>query len=64
MLRLAFILHFVIASTLMGVGVVVVLVMGMTGARPIWLAALAGFVLAFPVTWFVTKSITAMKGSG
>ncbi len=63
MLRLAMILHLVIGSTLMGVGVIAVLVMGMTEPRPILLAALAGFLIAFPVSWMVARAITRQTGT-
>lgn len=58
MLRLAMILHFVIAATLMGVGVIAVLVMGQTKPMPIILSAVVGFVLAIPVSWLVARAIT------
>ncbi|MCB5425403.1 hypothetical protein H0274_09050 [Altererythrobacter sp. CC-YST694] len=58
MLRLAMILHFVIGATLMGVGVIAILVMGQTTPLSIILAACAGFVLAIPVSWLVARAIT------
>lgn len=51
-------LHFVVATTIMGIFVTSVLSMGMATARPIMLAALAGFVIAIPVTWVITRQIT------
>lgn len=51
-------LHFVVATTIMGILVTAVLSMGMATARPIMLAALAGFVIAIPVTWLITRQIT------
>ncbi|KPL69104.1 hypothetical protein SZ64_13915 [Erythrobacter sp. SG61-1L] len=63
MFRLAMILHLVIGSTLMGVGVIAVLVMGMTQPRPIILAAVVGFLIAFPVSWMVAKAITRQTGT-
>lgn len=63
MLRLAMILHFVIASALMGVGVIAVLAMGAGTARPIILAAAAGFLLAVPVSWLVARAITRQTGT-
>ncbi|MCP5395726.1 MAG: hypothetical protein H6918_03145 [Sphingomonadaceae bacterium] len=61
MMRLSIILHLVIATMLMGMGVTGVLAAGMDGAWPIVIAALAGFVLAIPVSWYVAKQILAVK---
>lgn len=57
MFRLMFILHTVIATTLMGIGITAVLAMGMAGTKPITLAAAAGFVVAFPASWLVARKI-------
>jgi len=51
------ILHLFIGSTLAGVGIVVLLVMGQGGAWALGGAVLAGFVLAFPVAWLVARAI-------
>jgi len=55
--RLAGILFSLIATTLMGVGVVVALTIGMDTLKPILTAAVIGFVLAIPVTWVISKKI-------
>ena len=57
MLWLMTILHLFIGSTLAGVGIVVLLVMGKGGAWALGGAVLAGFVLAFPVAWLVARAI-------
>jgi len=57
MLRLAGILFSLISMTLAGSAVIAVLTMGMDTLQPILWAAAAGFVVALPVTWFVTKAI-------
>jgi hypothetical protein len=57
MLRLGFILHLFIGSTLAGIGVIAALVTGFDTLYPILITALLGFLLAFPVTWAVTKAI-------
>jgi predicted PurR-regulated permease PerM len=62
MVRLTLMLFSMVATVLMGIGVVVVLSIGLDTARPIMLAALAGFVLAVPVSWFVTRQIRSLKG--
>lgn len=59
--RLMFALFFVIATMLMGIGVIAVLTMQMGTAKPIMLAAAAGFVLALPATWAVAHQIVKAK---
>ncbi|MCA0042846.1 CTP synthetase [Celeribacter litoreus] len=56
--RLAGILFSLISTTLMGTFVVVALTMGKDTLQPILIAAAIGFVVAIPVTWFVSKRIT------
>jgi len=60
MLRLTSVLFSIVGTTLMGIGIVAVLVMGMDTWKPIVLAAIAGFVVAAPVSWFVSRAI--LKG--
>ncbi len=57
MLRLGFILHLFIGSTLAGSAVIVALVLGRDTLTPILIAAALGFIAAFPVTWMVTKKL-------
>ncbi|NVO28298.1 CTP synthetase [Donghicola sp. C2-DW-16] len=57
MLRLALTLFSLISTTLMGTGVVLVLTMGMDTLTPILGAAVAGFLIALPISWFVAKQI-------
>ncbi|MEC3862596.1 CTP synthetase [Mesobacterium sp. TK19101] len=57
MLRLASILYSLIGTTLAGSAVIAVLTMGMDTLQPILWAAIAGFVVGLPVTWFVAKAI-------
>jgi len=52
-------IHFLTMSVFMGIGITAVLAVGMPGSQPILLAAVAGFVLAIPVTWLVTRQILA-----
>jgi predicted PurR-regulated permease PerM len=61
MFRLMMILHAVVATTLMGIGVTAVLAAGMDGMQPIVIAAAAGFVLGFPVSWLIARKITQLK---
>jgi hypothetical protein len=57
MLRLAALLFTLISTTLMGVGIVAVLVAGFGTLIPIVAAAAAGFVIAMPVSWQVARAI-------
>jgi len=61
--RLTFILHFVISTTLMGIFVTAALTAGYDTGRPIVLAALAGFVVALPISWLVARKITHLVKS-
>jgi hypothetical protein len=59
MFKIAAILFPVIATTLMGVGVVAVLTMNMqSNWQPILWVALGAFILSVPVSWFVARMIT------
>ena len=57
MLRLGFILHLFIGSTLAGAAVIAALVTGHDTMTPILIAAALGFVAAFPVTYMVTRKL-------
>lgn len=59
MFRLASILFSMIATTVAGSAVIAVLSMGYDTLIPILTAAMVGFVVSIPITWFVTKQITA-----
>jgi len=61
--RLTFMLHFVISTTLMGVCVTAALTAGYDTGRPIALAALAGFIVALPISWLVARKITHLVKS-
>ncbi|WP_461306502.1 CTP synthetase [Albidovulum sp.] len=62
MIRLAFLLYALIATTMMGVLVIAVLTMGHAALWPIVGAAAAGAVLAVPVSWLVAKAIVDRTG--
>ena len=63
MLKLALILHAVIATSLMGIAVIAVLAVDMhAGWKEIALAAAAGFVLAIPASWLVAGQIRKLQG--
>jgi hypothetical protein len=57
MLRLAMVLFSLIATSLMGSAVVVVLSMGYDTTRPILAAVAVGFIVALPVSWGVARAI-------
>lgn len=57
MSRLMMTLFSMIATTLMGVGIVIALTTGYDTLQPIVIAAVVGFVLAIPVSWFVAKQL-------
>jgi hypothetical protein len=61
MLRLMLVLHTVIATVLMGVGVTAALATNHVEPRIIIGAAVAGFVLAFPASWLVARRIIALR---
>ncbi len=61
MRRLAMILFAIISTTLMGVGIIVVLTMGMDTLRPILAGAATGLVLSIPVTYLVAKKIVSLN---
>lgn len=57
MLRLASLLFSLIATSLAGTGVIIVLVAGYGTLTPILIAAATGFVLAAPVSWAVARQL-------
>ncbi|WP_374529856.1 hypothetical protein [Novosphingobium sp.] len=59
MTRLMWILHAVVATVLMGIGITAVLAMAMPGWKPIAVAAAIGFFLALPVSYVIARKIEA-----
>ncbi|WP_170362555.1 MULTISPECIES: CTP synthetase [Ruegeria] len=57
MLTLMLILHIFLGSTLAGSAVIAVLAMGYTSATHILVAAVVGFVAAFPVSYLVARKL-------
>jgi len=55
--RLMWILHAMISTALMGIGITAVLSMNLAGWKPIALAAALGFAVSFPVSWWVARKI-------
>ena len=59
MLPLTLILHIFTGATLSGTAIILALVLGATSATAIIAAALAGFVIAFPASWWIAAAIRA-----
>lgn len=57
MFRLALILHIFIGSTLAGSAVIAALVMGQDTIYPILIAAIVGFVAAFPISYIIARKL-------
>ncbi|MBB5514644.1 putative flippase GtrA [Rubricella aquisinus] len=57
MIRLMGILFGMISTTLMGVGVIVVLVMGAGTLMPILGAAAVGFLVSIPITYVIARAV-------
>ena len=61
MIRLALTLFSMIATSLAGIGVIVVLTLGHDTLVPILIGAAVGFFVAIPVTWIVAKKIATLR---
>lgn len=57
MLRLARMIYSVIAVTLAGVGVVIMLVLGFGTLLPLLTGAVVGAVVATPLSWIIAQAI-------
>lgn len=62
-MRLALILHGVVASVLMGIGITAVLAIGMGTGGPIMLAALAGFLMSIPISWLLARHLVQLTAA-
>lgn len=58
MTRLMMTLFSMIATPLMGVGVVIALTTGHDSLQPILIAAAIGFVAAWPVSWYIARRLS------
>ncbi|WP_380057244.1 hypothetical protein ACFE33_04040 [Falsihalocynthiibacter sp. SS001] len=56
--RLTMLMFTIIAPTLAGMGVIISLVMGHYNVTTILISAACGFVVALPVTYFVSRKIS------
>ena len=50
-------MHLFLGATLAGSAMVVALTMGMTTMKPLLLAALIGYVISIPVSWYAAKAV-------
>lgn len=57
MYRLMFVIHAMTMTVFMGIFVTAVLTLNLPGWHPVALAAAAGFVLSFPVSWWAAREI-------
>jgi hypothetical protein len=57
MSRLMMTLFSMIATTTMGIGIVIALVTGYDTLQPITIAAIIGFVVALPVAWYIARQL-------
>jgi len=56
-MALFLLMYVVLGATLAGSFIVAVLTMSLDTSQPILYAAIAGFVVAIPIAWFVAKKI-------
>ena len=57
MTRVMMVIFSMVSTTLMGVGIVIALTMGLDTLQPILIAAAIGFVLSIPVSWYIARQI-------
>lgn len=57
MTRVMMILFSIVSTSLMGVGIVLMLTLGFGTLKPILLAAAVGFVAAIPVSWLIAREM-------
>lgn len=58
MSRLMLLIFSIASTTMMGIGIIITLVLGLDTLRPIVIAAALGFVLALPVSFLVAKQLS------
>lgn len=61
MLRLTLLMYSILSGTLAGTAIIAVLVAGYGTMMPIIYAAIAGFVLALPVSWAIAKKLSSLR---
>ena len=63
MLPLTLIIHIFVGSTLAGSAIIAALTMGYDTLNPILIAGIGGFVLAFPISWLISRAIQSPQSS-
>ncbi|HFC05618.1 MAG TPA: CTP synthetase [Rhizobiales bacterium] len=60
--KLALLIYVIVAPTLAGIAMVVVLVIGADTGNPVMLSVLVGALVAIPVSWLIAKKLSSVKG--
>ncbi|MFX0540577.1 CTP synthetase [Roseovarius sp. S4756] len=61
MWMLASFLNIIIGTSLAGIAIIVALVAGYDDMQGVVVAAVIGFVISLPVTWYVARQITHLR---
>ncbi len=61
MLRLFLPLYAIVGTTLAGIAMIVVLVMGHDTTQPIIYAVVIGAIIGFPATWIIAKKLMDLR---
>lgn len=62
MTKIALMIYVIVAPTLAGMAMVVVLTIGADTSNPIMLSVLAGAVVAIPASWMIAKQLNSIEG--
>lgn len=54
---LALVMHVFLGATLAGSAMVVALTMGLTTLKPLLIAALIGYLISIPASWYAAKAV-------
>ncbi len=54
---LALVMHLFLGATLAGSAIVVALTLGLTTLKPILIAALIGYLISIPASWYAAKVV-------
>lgn len=54
---LALVMHVFLGATLAGSAMVVALTLGLTTLQPLLIAALIGYLISIPASWYVAKAV-------
>ena len=62
MTKLVLMMYIIAAPTLAGVAMVIVLAMGLDTGSPVIWSVIVGAVVAIPVSWWIAKQLSNVKG--